>query len=159
MRCVAYVDGSFSEAVDCATNEVVGVYGSGMYLILEGQDMPLELQASGAESNLASLRNVAGEMMACCQIITFLQENYPQYTEIDIYYDYEGIEKWVTGEWRARKPETQAYREIMRDAQKTMKLKFHKVLAHSGVIYNERADMLAKDAVLKRIISMGLVAK
>jgi ribonuclease HI len=126
-----------------------------MYLIMEGQDMPLELQASGSDSNLSKLRNVAGEMMACCQVVTFLQENYPQYDVIEFYYDYQGIECWVTGEWRAKLPETQAYREIMRKAKETIKIKFVKVKAHNGVIYNERADRLAKDAVNKHIISMG----
>ena len=67
--------------------------------------------------------------------------------EIDIYYDYEGIEKWATGLWKANKEQTQNYVKTINDMKKKIDIYFQKVLAHSGDYYNEVADSLAKKAV------------
>lgn len=151
MRAIAYVDGSYM-----MTKEGKGVYGSGVLLILEGVDTPLEFYFGGSDESLVKMRNVAGEIMACTQLVTYLEKNFPQVDWLDLYYDYEGIEKWVTGAWRAKIAATMAYQEIMRGAQKRMRIKFFKVQAHSGNIYNERADRLAKNGVEAGVRELGL---
>ena len=67
--------------------------------------------------------------------------------EIDLYYDYAGIEKWCTGEWKTNKKGTAAYKQFYDEISKKVKVNFIKVKSHSGVEYNEKADRLAKDAV------------
>ena len=69
------------------------------------------------------------------------------YESICIYYDYEGIEKWATGLWKANKEQTQNYVKTINDMKKKIDIYFQKVLAHSGDYYNEVADGLAKKAV------------
>ena len=64
-----------------------------------------------------------------------------------VYYDYEGIEKWCTGAWKANKSGTKAYREYYRKISGQLKISFHKVRGHSGDTYNEMADKLAKKAL------------
>lgn len=157
MRCVAYVDGSFSMATNPANNEKVGVYGSGIYMTLEGKSEPIELSFGGADPDFSSMRNVAGEIIACTTLVTLMQEELPQYKQLDIYYDFEGIEHWVTGKWKANKVATIAYRDIMREAQKKMVIRFYWIESHTGVIYNERADSLAKKGVEDTAADMGLV--
>ena len=49
------------------------------------------------------------------QVVTALRAELPQYDVLELFYDYEGIEKWVTGEWRAKNPLTQTYRDFMRE--------------------------------------------
>lgn len=151
MRAVAYVDGSFM-----TTQEGKGIYGSGVLLILEGQDVPMEFSFGGDDPQFVKMRNVAGEIMACTNLVKFLEDNFPAVDWLDLYYDYEGIEKWVTGAWRAKMTETMAYQTVMREAQKRMRIKFFKVQAHAGNIYNERADGLAKRGVREKASELGL---
>ena len=65
---------------------------------------------------------------------------------IDIYYDYEGIEKWALGLWKTNKEGTKAYKAFYDSIKKDLKVHFHKVKGHSGDMGNERADQLAKSA-------------
>ena len=65
---------------------------------------------------------------------------------ITIFHEYEGVAKWVNGEWKAKKPETKKYQDAMTDLMKRIEIKFVKVPAHAGVHFNELADRLAKDA-------------
>lgn len=155
MKCFAYVDGSFSKLKDHEGNDV-NIYGAGIYLRLENRVEPIEIALGDTNEELAAMRNVAGELRAVCYLVGILDQELPEYNCIDIYYDYEGIEKWVTGEWRANKPATKAYRDLIRNYQKTKKITFHKVEAHSGVLYNERADKLAKQGVQQVAEKLGI---
>ena len=67
--------------------------------------------------------------------------------EITIFYDYEGIESWVTGEWKANLDYTKNYVEYARRASTKVKLHFIKVRAHTGVELNELVDSLAREAI------------
>ena len=68
---------------------------------------------------------------------------------MEIRYDYEGVEKWVTGVWRAKTLLTSKYAAHMQEAGKKVKISFCKIAAHTGNHYNEEADQLAKSALLK----------
>lgn len=63
---------------------------------------------------------------------------------IEIHYDYNGIERWVTGEWKAKKEETEIYRDKMRSFFEMIDIGFVHVKGHSGDKYNDKADGLAK---------------
>ena len=67
--------------------------------------------------------------------------------ELEIYYDYAGIENWCTGAWKAQKPGTKAYRSFYESVSEKVRVSFHKVTAHSGDRYNDMADRLAKSAL------------
>lgn len=140
MKAKVYVDGSF------AVIRNKGVYGGGIVLFIEGVKDPLYHKCAGDDTNIARLRNVAGELMAVITTLGILR-NMPAVNELEICYDYEGIEKWVNGAWAAKKAFTRAYRDAMLDAQKKLTIKFTKIAAHTGDMYNEEADRLAKEAV------------
>ena len=133
---LAYVDGSYN----VKTKE----YGYGCVFIKEQQVIG-ELYGKGINEEYASMRNVAGEILGCVVAINFALEK--GYNEIGIYYDYEGIEKWATGSWQANTSGTQAYVKKMNALKNKIHITFIKVLAHSGDLYNERADLLAKKSV------------
>lgn len=61
-----------------------------------------------------------------------------------MFYDYEGIEKWATGEWEANSAIARAYVYQLQFKQDDIEIVFKKVKAHSGNTYNETADKLAK---------------
>lgn len=133
---IAYVDGSYN----IKTKE----YGFGCILI-EGQKVIKELSGKGDKDALVSMRNVAGEILGSLAAMKFALEN--GYPGVCIYYDYEGIEKWANGLWRANKIGTQNYQKLVNEYRKKINISFIKVLAHSGDFFNERADKLAKKAV------------
>lgn len=133
---IAYVDGSF--------NVKKKEYGYGCVLI-DGQKVIQELYGKGNHEDYVSMRNVAGEIFGSEVAIQYAIEK--GYQAIYIYYDYEGIQKWADGVWKANKIGTQRYQKIIKEFRKSIYIEFIKVLAHSGDYYNERADYLAKKAV------------
>ena len=135
---IAYVDGSFEKSI--------GRYAFGCVLLTpDGQ----EIRESGSGSDPAgvAIRNVAGEMLGAMYAVKWAQEN--GYPAVEIRYDYEGVEKWVTGVWRAKTPLTSKYAAHMQEAGKKIQISFCKVAAHTGNHYNEEADQLAKSALLR----------
>lgn len=100
------------------------------------------LSGSITDTELTSMRNVAGELQAVLSVIEYAQQK--GIKKAVIYYDYEGIEKWYTGEWKAKKAFTQSYRNRLHLVD--MQIEFQKVKAHSGIDLNERVDKLAKSA-------------
>ena len=116
------------------------VYGN-----IDGQE--IRKSGSGSDSAGVAIRNVAGEMLGSMTAVNWAIEN--KYPAVEIRYDYEGVEKWVTGVWRAKTPLTSKYAAHMQEAGKKVKISFCKIAAHTGNHYNEEADQLAKSALLK----------
>jgi len=133
---IAYVDGSF--------NIKTKVYGYGAVLIDGGQVIQ-RLSGSDDDEELASMRNVAGEINGAMAAVDYAITH--GYDGIVLYYDYMGICQWATGEWKANKAGTKAYADYMQKAMKKIGIWFEKVEAHSGDRFNDEADALAKKAV------------
>ena len=135
-KLIVYVDGSFDIHLQ--------KYSFGCVILLEDGRI-LERYGNGEEPELLAIRNVAGEMYGAMYAVQWAFEN--GYSSVVLHYDYEGIEKWANGMWKANKPGTQEYQRKVKEYRQDLKIAFVKVLAHSGDFYNERADVLAKKAV------------
>lgn len=100
-----------------------------------------------ADFNPVSLpmRNVAGEILGAQFAMIYAMDN--GIKELDIYYDYEGIENWATGAWKCKKSATQEYKRFFDSTKDKLNVNFHKVPAHTGIVFNEMADGLAKKAL------------
>ncbi len=131
----AFVDGSYNVATK--------VYGYGGFLIHNGQKEIL--QGAGNDEEMASMRNVAGEILGSTAAIKKAIEL--GLKDITIYYDYMGIELWATGAWKRNKAGTIAYYDYINSIKNLINIKFVKVKGHSGIEGNEEADRLAKQAV------------
>ncbi len=132
---VAYVDGSYNTKTE--------EYGCGVIIFSGGAEHTFS--RAFADPDNAVMRNVAGEIEGAKLAMRWCADN--NIEEIDIYYDYEGIEKWCTGKWKTNKAGTAEYRKFYDEISKRVRVSFNKVKGHSGDRYNDMADRLAKEAV------------
>ncbi len=134
-ECTAYIDGSFSlENLEFSYGAVIFRNGEA-----------LEFSKKFSDPELISMRNVAGEIKGAEFLMRYCIEN--NISSVNIYYDYLGIEKWCTGEWKANKPGTIAYRDYYNSIKDRLEVNFIKVKGHSGDKFNDLADKLAKKAL------------
>ena len=128
----AYVDGSHTDRKT----------GYGVVLIRKEK---VEQEWFGSvPKEFSHSRQVGGELFAVIQVVEWCQrENIP---EITVFFDYLGIQKWATGEWRANLPLTRNYADFIRNS--SIHIYWRKVKSHSGNQWNQRADELAKKAIL-----------
>ena len=129
---VAYVDGSFS--IETKT------FSYGMVIFTtEGKEV---FSGKDNHKDLADMRNVAGELSGAMEAMKISISKGKN--TLYLHYDYMGIEEWAKGNWKTNKAGTKAYKEFYDSIKDQLNVVFIKVLAHSGVEYNEEADMLAK---------------
>ena len=131
----AYVDGSFSSGKS---------FGCGCIILKDGEIIA-EISKAYEDEELATMRNVAGEIKASELAMQYALDN--GYTSLSIYHDYQGIASWCLGEWKTNKAGTIAYKQFYDDIKDKLKVHFIKVKGHSGDEYNEIADGLAKKAL------------
>lgn len=134
-QAFAYVDGSY----DAAT----GAFSYGMVFFHNGQE--LHFSEKYTDGDLAQMRNVAGEIKGAEAAMRYCLDN--DIASVTIYHDYEGIARWCSGEWQAKKEGTIAYAAYYRKVSARVRIRFVKVKGHSGDTYNELADRLAKAAL------------
>lgn len=135
-KIIAYVDGSFDQSI--------GKYSFGCILLTPNGEI-VRKSGNGDHPESLALRNVTGEMLGAMFAVRWCVKN--GYSAIEICYDYFGIEKWATGEWKAKNNLTQKYAAFMRENGRKIRITFKKIAAHTGNQYNEEADQLAKKAL------------
>lgn len=131
----AYIDGSYDATTGC--------YSFGGVLILDGTHHTFSKKYEA--DAYSDARNVAGEIKGAGYIINYAIKK--GIKELNIIYDYEGIEKWYTGVWKANSPIAQVYVKFRNEVKNKIKLHFIKVKSHSNNKYNDMADKLAKSAL------------
>jgi ribonuclease HI len=130
---LAYVDGSY--------NDGMKKYSFGCVFILPDGRIYTEC-GNGDNPRSLEQRNVTGEMLGAMYAVKTAIKN--GYKAVEICYDYQGIEAWVTGAWRSKNELTQKYSASMRQWAQNIQITFTKVAAHTNVKYNELADETAK---------------
>lgn len=137
-----YIDGSYNP-----NNQL---YGSGVAHYYNGELIAWK-NFCGDNKDVAKLRNVSGELRASMFALKYIAEH--MLTNVVIYYDYEGIAKWLSGKWKCKNQYTQMYKEFATNIIKEMvaqekdaSVVFKKVSAHTGIEGNELVDKLAKEA-------------
>ena len=132
---IAYVDGSFDKDNRYYSYGVVIFTREGKKTYSQKENY----------ANMIDMRNVAGEIGGA---MFAMEKSIAEGKEIlYLYYDYMGIEKWATGEWKTNKYGTKKYKEYYDSIKDKLKVVFTKVAAHTGDEYNEEADKLAKKAL------------
>lgn len=131
----AFIDGSF--------NQKTNTYGYGGFLVSKGNKYILK--GSDDDKGMASMRNVAGEIMGATASIKKALDL--GIDNLVIYYDYEGIKSWAEGIWKTNKIYTKEYAKFIESVRDKIDIKFVHVKAHAGIEGNEEADFLAKQSV------------
>lgn len=138
---IAFVDGSHSLDADGKEKYSFGV----LLITSESED---SLYKAFVDKAYMDSRNIAGEIEGVKQAILWAIESNKQ--RIKIFYDYEGIEKWATKEWKSKVKVSQDYSKFFDEKSKLINIEFEHVKAHSGIVYNEKVDELAKRALLSQ---------
>ena len=108
-----YTDGSYSKA------DPENTYG-GFYC--EGICLNQSVKTSVPEAT--AMWNVGGELLAALTVIKMVAsmaealEKENESLNVNIIYDYEGVGKWCSGEWKAKKTMTIAYRDYVRKVRR-----------------------------------------
>ena len=145
---VIFVDGSFSKQ----TNS----YGFGVVALKKENNTVknYEFFESFKNEKYLPFKNVSGEIFGVIKSIEWAISMNEK--NIKIYYDYEGIEKWITNEWKAKTEISKLYIELFNKNKDFFEyIGFQKVSSHSSILYNEIADNLAK----KSLTGEKLIAK
>lgn len=124
-----YVDGSYMHGR-------VG-YGAA---IVKNDALVDELSGPVTNTAMHSMRQVGGEIMAVQHALEWCQQH--DVADVDIFYDYAGVENWPTKRWQAKNEFTQAYAKYVQECG--VRVYWHKVKSHSGDVWNDHADELAK---------------
>lgn len=139
---LAFVDGSYD------VSEEKSAFGAILISSGGNKDTLYKAFTKNLGEDFIALRNVAAELEGVKEAVNWAVTYKKK--KITIFYDYEGIEKWATGEWRAKKELTKKYVAFIQEKKQCIELEFVKVPAHSGVILNEEVDALAKNALLAK---------
>lgn len=138
-RIVAFCDGSYDKDQKR--------YSYGVLVI----DLNLtEHEICGYASNEKYLQynNIMGEILGVVNALDWAVSNL--YPSIRIYHDYEGLSKWITGEWSIKSDIAKMYVSLYKAKfEGIIDLEFRKVKGHSNNKYNNKADELATLALQK----------
>lgn len=137
---VAFCDGSYDKNVNR--------YSFGVVLIdLDGKET--SLCGHGANEKYIASHNIIGEIFGAINALDWAVSN--GYEKIKIYHDYEGLSKWISGEWRANSDVAKMFTSIYRNKfEGVLDVVFEHVKGHSNNKYNDQADELAKSALQNR---------
>lgn len=92
------------------------------------------------DPDLSAHRQIGGEIYAVVQALRWCYKQ--GWRECTIYYDYEGLARWATGEWKAHTPLTRRYVGFL--GRVPISIRWVKVPAHKGFYWNEQVDRLAR---------------
>jgi ribonuclease HI len=124
-----YTDGSYNKVTNIS---------SGAFVVVENDEI---IKDSSFVVFNDGRNNVKGELEAVVRAILYCKKH--GIKEINLYFDYVGIEKWLNGEWKVK--DTFVYNFIKYVKESGVKINFKKVKGHSGNKYHDLADMSCSD--------------
>lgn len=137
-KLYAFVDGSYNINTDTV--------GYGLVLV-KNNEIQFKDLGSFRKINFNESKSVFGELRGALKAVELAIAN--DFKDICIVYDYIGISKFATKEWKAKAGVTRDYQTAMNRYRNLIDIKFQKVKSHAlesdgGSRFNEIADKLAK---------------
>lgn len=90
------------------------------------------------------LKNIYGELRS--SIIAVEKSIEKGYKGINLFFDYNGIQKYADFEWSSSDEFIVTYTNTMRNLRNKIKVNFIKVYSHTGDTFNDEVDKIAKNA-------------
>lgn len=135
---IFYVDGSIRDAT---FEQVIG-YG----IVLVNKDKHVkDFYMKSDMKKFYSYRNELGELEAGLRVLQLMDRL--EIKQAVIAHDYIGVKNYIDGTWKANKDCAIWYRDTFARLVGDKQIGFKKIAAHTGHVFNERADVLAKIAV------------
>lgn len=133
-----YVDGSYNLYTEKFS------YG----LVAVKNNIVVYVESNSSEDNSQKqLRQIAGELMASIRAVEYAKSINEK--SVVIFHDYEGIYHHAVGTWQRKDESSKNYYEFMNRTMtnKEVEIIFVKVDSHTGDIFNEITDSLAKKCI------------
>lgn len=131
-----YVDGSFNISTERYAYAFVAVKNNIVQYVENGVSK---------DSKKKSIRQVAGELEAAVKAAEYSFKNNEKH--IVILHDYAGVANHVTGAWERKSVSSvEYYNKMKKFMDSGLDIKFSKVSGHSGDLFNDIADEMAKEA-------------
>lgn len=143
MDITIYTDGSY--------NKEDGRAHGGVVIMDDDGSIKSKMHVISTLGCLTSMNNVGGEIIAAYAAIKSIYLNHQKGTyngetvHVCVRHDYEGISKWVLGDWKAKKQATIWYANIIRNmtSDPKFRVRFEWVKGHSTDVGNKEADAVA----------------
>ena len=134
---VAFCDGSYDDSLNRYSYGVI---------IIDKDANEISLCGHGSNPKYISSNNIIGEIFGVINALDWAVSN--AHERIKIYHDYEGLSKWVSGEWQAKSDVAKMFTSIYQTKfDGVLDVVFEKVKGHSNNKYNDKVDSLAKTAL------------
>jgi ribonuclease HI len=141
-KIIIYTDGSF-------TPKCIG-YSGWAFIVLDSNEEEIIHKDFGKIE--CESRNIDGECYAVIKALEWITKNIEdKYKTIKIFYDYEGIHKWISGEWKTNKKVSINYRSIVNEFIHQLyptNIEWIKVKSHSNNKWNDEVDKLCKKSLI-----------
>jgi ribonuclease HI len=134
----AFVDGSY----------ICGVTGYGAVIYL-GSELKAEISGTILD---VEFRQFGGELQSVIEVLKWCRAN--KVSKVRINYDYQGIEKFASGEWKAKNNLSKNYTEFIKNLD--IKIEWRHIKSHTGNRKNDEADALAKKAAMSTSASASV---
>jgi ribonuclease HI len=101
---------------------------------------------SAKNQKYLSSQNIIGEIFGAIHAMDWAISN--GYSSLKIFHDYEGLSKWISGEWESKSEVAKMFVSLYKAKfAGILQVEFEKVVGHSHNKYNDKADELAKRAL------------
>lgn len=127
-----YIDGAHRD----------GKISFGVVLVNDGKETTYRGQTEGV------MGNISGEIAALVFALHITSEL--GFKSINVVYDYDGIKKWATGEYKTNQDEARRFKVFVDTflLRNNVDIHYYKCKSHSGNTLNNKADSVAKQALI-----------
>ena len=130
---------------DCSYDRERYRYSFGVFIV-DSDMQEHEICGSAQNTKYTSSHNIIGEILGVINALDWAVSNNCE--KIKIYHDFEGLSKWISGEWAAKSEVAKMFISIYQNKfADLLQVEFEKVKGHSNNKYNDKADELAKRAL------------
>lgn len=129
---IIYSDGSYNSNLKLSSYGIVYI-----------QKNCKDIYSSGIVDDTNNSQNVIGEITGVLKGLEYAKKLNKK--RVYIYHDYEGLSKWINGEWKLNSSDAVKYSKSIKKYKENFEIEFVKVKSHAGEKYNEICDKLAKN--------------